>query len=144
MPDPTSRPGGHAGQPDAPGHGHDHHHDHHGPTHGRGLPVATGDGRPEVTDPLRATEVVPDGHAGHAGHGGDHVAMFRRLFWLMLALAVPTVLLSDMFADIVGYTLPDIPGLEWVSPCWARSSTSGAGGRSSPVRSVRSGPASPG
>ncbi|MBN1091994.1 heavy metal translocating P-type ATPase [Blastococcus sp. TML/M2B] len=42
--------------------------------------------------------------------------MFRRLFWLMLALAVPTVLLSDMFADIVGYTLPDIPGLEWVSP----------------------------
>ncbi|WP_218938421.1 heavy metal translocating P-type ATPase [Modestobacter altitudinis] len=42
--------------------------------------------------------------------------MFRRLFWLMLSLAVPTVLLSSMFADIVGYALPDTPGLSWVSP----------------------------
>ncbi|SOC49983.1 Cu2+-exporting ATPase [Blastococcus aggregatus] len=58
------------------------------------------------------------GHGGHGGHGGahDHVAMFRRLFWIMLALAVPTVLLSDMFASIVGYSLPDVPGLTWVAP----------------------------
>ncbi|WP_204262204.1 heavy metal translocating P-type ATPase [Blastococcus saxobsidens] len=42
--------------------------------------------------------------------------MFRRLFWLMLVLAVPTVLLSGMFADIIGYPLPDAPGLAWVSP----------------------------
>ncbi|WP_206515634.1 heavy metal translocating P-type ATPase [Georgenia faecalis] len=61
------------------------------------------------------------GHGGHdmdhAGHGGhDHVAMFRRLFWIMLVLAVPTVLLSGMFADLVGYRLPDVPGLTWVSP----------------------------
>src|SRR6478735_8148357 len=55
------------------------------------------------------------GHAGHGGHG-DHVAQFRRLFWIMLVLAVPTVLLSGMFAMIVGYPLPDIPGLSWVSP----------------------------
>nr|WP_269456986.1 heavy metal translocating P-type ATPase [Agrococcus carbonis] len=34
----------------------------------------------------------------------------------MLALAIPTVALSDMFAMILGYTLPDIPGLDWVSP----------------------------
>lgn len=54
-------------------------------------------------------------HGGHAGHG-DHVAMFRRLFWGSLVLAVPTVLLSGMFADLVGYSLPDVPGLEWVSP----------------------------
>ncbi len=62
-----------------------------------------------------------DDHAGHGGHGGhgdhgDHVAQFRRLFWIMLVLAVPTVLLSGMFAMIVGYPLPDIPGLVWVSP----------------------------
>lgn len=135
MSDPTNGPGRHAGQPDAavPGHHHGH-----GPTHGQGLPVAAGDGRVGVEDPLRAAAgSTPDGHAvhgghddhggqgdlgghaahgGHAGHGGDHVAMFRRLFWLMLTLAVPTVLLSGMFADIVGYTLPDVPGLEWVSP----------------------------
>ncbi|CAG7574518.1 Cu2+-exporting ATPase [Barrientosiimonas humi] len=56
------------------------------------------------------------GHGGgHGGHG-DHVAMFRRLFWGSLILAVPTVLLSGMFADLLGYSLPDVPGLSWVSP----------------------------
>ena len=58
------------------------------------------------------------GHAGHGGHGGHegHVAMFRRLFWIMLALAVPTVLTSMMFADLLGYQLPDVPGVRWVAP----------------------------
>ncbi len=55
------------------------------------------------------------GHGGHAGQG-DHVAMFRRLFWIMLALAVPTVLLSEMFASIVGYSLPDVAGITWIPP----------------------------
>ncbi len=57
-------------------------------------------------------------HSGHAGHGdhGDHVDQFRRLFWIMLVIAVPTVALSDMFAMILGYELPSLPGLAWVSP----------------------------
>ena len=63
-------------------------------------------------------------HAGHAGHGdhgghaghGDHVGQFRRLFWIMLILAVPVVTLSPMFAMILGYTLPDAAWLGWVSP----------------------------
>ncbi|KUH85776.1 MULTISPECIES: heavy metal translocating P-type ATPase [unclassified Mycobacterium] len=55
------------------------------------------------------------GHGDHAGHAG-HVAVFRRLFWSMLVLAVPTVALSGMFAMIVGYSIPDIPGITWVSP----------------------------
>ena len=55
------------------------------------------------------------GHAGHGGHG-DHVAQFRRLFWTMLVLAVPTVALSGMFAMILGYAVPDFPGSQWVSP----------------------------
>ena len=42
--------------------------------------------------------------------------MFRRLFWTMLALSVPTVLLNGMFASLIGYDLPNIPGLSWVSP----------------------------
>lgn len=60
----------------------------------------------------------PDTTAGHSGghdHAG-HVAEFRRLFWSMLVLAVPTVALSGMFAMIVGYALPDLPGIEWVPP----------------------------
>ncbi|WP_211331419.1 heavy metal translocating P-type ATPase [Flaviflexus salsibiostraticola] len=42
--------------------------------------------------------------------------MFRRLFWIMLILALPTVLLNGMFADFLGYELPDVAGIEWVSP----------------------------
>ena len=49
-----------------------------------------------------------NGHAGHGGHH-DHVAQFRRLFWTMLVLAVPTVALSGMFAMILGYPVPDVP-----------------------------------
>ena len=56
-------------------------------------------------------------HEGHAGRGhGDHVAQFRRLFWTMLVLAIPTVALSGMFAMILGYTVPGLPGARWVSP----------------------------
>ncbi|MET0702955.1 MAG: heavy metal translocating P-type ATPase [Mycobacterium sp.] len=57
-------------------------------------------------------------HSGHAAHGGhaDHVAQFRRLFWVMLVLAVPTVGLSGMFAMIVGYSLPVFGKSTWVSP----------------------------
>ncbi|MEU0238992.1 heavy metal translocating P-type ATPase [Nocardiopsis sp. NPDC006198] len=55
------------------------------------------------------------GHSGHAGHG-DHVGQFRRLFWIMLVLAVPTVGLSTMFASIAGYPVPEFPGAGWVSP----------------------------
>jgi len=42
--------------------------------------------------------------------------MFRRLFGIMLVLAVPTVLLNGMFADLLGYTLPDAAWVRWVSP----------------------------
>ncbi len=55
------------------------------------------------------------GHGGHAGHA-DHVGMFRRLFWIMLVLAVPVILASDMFAMLVGYSLPDTSWIGWVSP----------------------------
>ena len=63
----------------------------------------------------RADHAAEHGHAGDGGHG-DHVAQFRRQFWTMLVLAVPTVALSGMFAMILGYTVPDFPGSQWVSP----------------------------
>jgi Cu2+-exporting ATPase len=44
------------------------------------------------------------------------VAQFRRLFWIMLVLAVPVVGFSGMFAEILGYSLPDITGVTWISP----------------------------
>ncbi len=54
-------------------------------------------------------------HGGHAGHG-DHVGKFRRLFWIMLILAVPVVGFSMMFSMLVGYSLPDAAWVGWVSP----------------------------
>ncbi len=53
------------------------------------------------------------GHAGHGGHG-DHVAQFRRLFWWNLVLAVPVVVFSEMFSDLLGYSRP--AGTAWISP----------------------------
>ncbi|WP_431309485.1 heavy metal translocating P-type ATPase [Gordonia sesuvii] len=71
-----------------------------------------------------APDSAHDTHAEHEGHAehdhgdhGDHIAMFRRLFWLMTVLAVPVVIASPMFADLLGYSLPDLGGVtEWISP----------------------------
>lgn len=67
----------------------------------------------------------PDAHAGHAVHHGGHQGhdkhaghdpeMFRRKFWLSLALTVPVVLTSEMVMDWFGYRL-DFPGVTWVGP----------------------------
>lgn len=57
------------------------------------------------------------GHGGHGGHDMvQHVLMYRRLFWRMLVLAVPTTLASAMFADLLGYPLPGWSWLPWVPP----------------------------
>lgn len=122
---------------------HDHDHEGHG-DHGHGQdPRATGTvseahdghaahgvdaghdehethaGHDEHADhDMHAAHAAQAGHDMHAGHGGhgDHVGQFRRLFWIMLVLAVPTILFSPMFADIVGYSLPDNALIPWVSP----------------------------
>jgi Cu2+-exporting ATPase len=65
-----------------------------------------------------------EGHAGHSGHmvhtgHGDHVAQFRRLFWIMLVIAVPVVAFSPMFGHLVGYEVPEtgiLGALRWLSP----------------------------
>ncbi|MFF1877830.1 heavy metal translocating P-type ATPase [Leifsonia sp. NPDC058230] len=56
-----------------------------------------------------------EGHSGHEGHA-DHVGQFRRLFWIMLVVAVPVVGFSQMFAMILGYQLPDAAWVSWISP----------------------------
>ena len=62
-------------------------------------------------------------HTEHASHdsptGGGHdahVAQFRRLFFIMLALAVPVVGFNEMFANLIGYDLPDGEWVRWISP----------------------------
>ena len=56
------------------------------------------------------------GHGGHAGHGADHVAVFRKLFWINLIIAIPVIAFSTMFAMLLGYAVPDVPGARWIAP----------------------------
>jgi Cu2+-exporting ATPase len=56
-----------------------------------------------------------DDHGGHDKHAGHDPEMFRRRFWLSLALTVPLVVTSEMVQDWFGYTL-DPPGQAWLGP----------------------------
>jgi Cu2+-exporting ATPase len=49
-------------------------------------------------------------------HATDHAEQFRRLFWQNLVLAIPVVVFSQMFSDLLGYSLP--PGTAWISPAF--------------------------
>ena len=60
-----------------------------------------------------------DAHADpHAGHGemGDHAAMFRRRFWITLALTIPVIAASEMVQEWLGFEPPVFPGQELVGP----------------------------
>ncbi|MFF2030961.1 copper-translocating P-type ATPase [Arthrobacter sp. NPDC058192] len=84
--------------------------------HGHG---AAGNGHISKGTPSRDAGRPPDddhmvhSHGQHAGHS---VAMFRDRFWLTLALAVPVVFFSPMFAELLGYEPPAFPGSAWVPP----------------------------
>src|SRR5258705_5677342 len=62
------------------------------------------------------TEDTAEQDQGSYGGHGHYVAKSRRLFWTMLVRATRTVALSGMFAMILGYTMPDFPASQWVSP----------------------------
>ena len=54
-------------------------------------------------------------HDKHQGHG-DHVARFRKLFWIMLVIAIPVVGFSAIFASTFGYPLDNSGVIGWISP----------------------------
>ncbi len=84
-------------------------------------PATTAEPTPAVTADPHAGHGMADEHAGHgdgSGHSGHsgHVGQFRRLFWIMLVIAIPVVVFSPMFAMILGYSLPDAAWVGWISP----------------------------
>lgn len=56
------------------------------------------------------------GHAGHDKHAGHSVEMFRRKFWLTLALTIPTVVWGHMLMSLTGWHAPAFPGSGWIAP----------------------------
>lgn len=89
-------------------------HQHHGQTDqlqaGTGHEGHAGHAQPQLG---RDDEHLVHSHGQHAGHS---VAMFKNRFWMTLALAVPVVLFSPMFAHLLGYVPPAFPGSAWIPP----------------------------
>jgi Cu2+-exporting ATPase len=71
--------------------------------------------------PARAGHCEHAGHGGHPAqgghdkHAGHDPEIFRRKFWLSLALTIPLVLTSEMIMDWFGYSI-DVPGQSWLGP----------------------------
>jgi len=67
-------------------------------------------------------------HEAHSGSGGDHQAhvdhtgheqMFRRRFWISLLLSIPVLVFSPALQDFLGYTAPQFPGSQWITPLFS-------------------------
>ncbi|HKZ91322.1 MAG TPA: heavy metal translocating P-type ATPase [Candidatus Limnocylindrales bacterium] len=83
---------------------HDADHDHNPsavPTDRRALPHSA---------PHRAA----GGRGAHDKHVGHDPDVFRRLFWIVLALTAPVVIWSQEVQEWLGYTAPTFPGSSYV------------------------------
>ena len=58
-------------------------------------------------------------HAAHGVNHAGHEQMFRRRFWISLALTVPVLLFSPMLQEWFGFHMPDFPGSQFVGPAFA-------------------------
>jgi P-type Cu2+ transporter len=91
-------------------------HDQHELHHGHQQHQADHEGRAgHGAHAGHGTQSGHGGHQGHDKHAGHDPEMFRRKFWLSLALTVPVVLTSEMVMDWFGYSL-DFAGIDWVGP----------------------------
>lgn len=58
------------------------------------------------------------GHKAHVDHSG-HEQMFRRKFWVSLALSIPVLVFSPTIQTWLSYSLPDFPGSAWITPLFS-------------------------
>jgi Cu2+-exporting ATPase len=57
-------------------------------------------------------------HGDHVDHSG-HEQMFRRKFWISLALSIPVLVFSPSIQDFLNYNLPAFPGSQWITPAFS-------------------------
>ncbi len=72
---------------------------------------------PEVHGSARGTE-RNGGHSAHVDHTG-HEEMFRRRFWVSLALSIPVLIYSPALQDWLGFTAPSFPGSGLITPLFS-------------------------
>jgi Cu2+-exporting ATPase len=65
-----------------------------------------------------ASQMEHEDHSAHVDHTG-HEQMFRRKFWVSLALSIPVLVFSPSIQAFLGYSLPAFPGSQWVTPVFA-------------------------
>ncbi|MES1026408.1 heavy metal translocating P-type ATPase [Gloeocapsa sp. BRSZ] len=66
------------------------------------------------------TDTPHHGHAGHSGHGGHpghhDPAIFKRRFFICLALTIPILYFSEQLQGWLGYEAIAFPGSNWINP----------------------------
>ena len=78
-------------------------HSHHDTMHGH--------------DELAMADAPPHGeHTAHDKHAGHDPEVFKRQFWIVLALTIPVVIWSEEIQHWLGYEAPSFPGSEWIPP----------------------------
>ena len=86
----------------------------------------TGHGSPppmseQVEDAVHTDHVghsEPADHGTHVDHTG-HEAMFRRRFWISLALSLPVLLYSPMIQEWFRFSMPQFLGSQWIEPLFS-------------------------
>jgi Cu2+-exporting ATPase len=58
------------------------------------------------------------GHSSHVDHSG-HEKMFRKKFWISLGLSIPVLFFSPSVHSWLGYSAPEFPGSNWITPVFA-------------------------
>ena len=92
------------------------------------VPVITPEGEGRRLEP----QAMDHAALGHESHGGKeehaahahadhtgHEEMFRKRFWISLALSIPVLLFSPMVQDLLGFRMPTFPGSQWIEPVFA-------------------------
>lgn len=94
------------------------HHDHEvesGHSHAEATHAHTGGDEHDHDHGADVHEGEHEDHGAHTDHSG-HERMFRRRFWVSLALSVPVIFFSEFIQDVFGYTAPTFPGSVWITP----------------------------
>ncbi len=71
--------------------------------------------RPQHTRHADGGHADPGDHKGHDKHAGHDPEVFRRRFWLTLALTIPLVATSHLVMGWLGYSV-DLPLMGWFGP----------------------------
>jgi Cu2+-exporting ATPase len=100
---------------DANAHHHDAHDEHAEPPAEHHAEHTEHHGQPGEHD-QHAAHDAHAGHAGHDKHAGHDPDVFRRQFWIVLALTIPVVVWSEEVQAWLRYTAPSFPGSDWIPP----------------------------